>query len=76
MDKLKPYIVATNTNITCVCIAKSKKDAIARCKRQYYLQDDCNPDEWVAYDFISYFTDMHEYDREMFEDVLVLQSLM
>lgn len=76
MNGLKPYIVATNTNVTCVCIAKNKNDAISRCKRQYYSQDDGSPDEWVAYDFVNYFTDMNEYERDMFEDVLVLQSLM
>lgn len=73
--KLKPYIVATNTNVTCVCMARSKKDAVNRCKRQYLNEfGELHPDIWEAYDFEKFFLDAYEYERKVTEDVLLLQS--
>jgi hypothetical protein len=72
---LKPYIVATNTDITCICLAKNKRDAVAKCKRQYKAEfGSLYPEIWEAYDFIKYFTDQDEYYRNITEDVLLLQS--
>lgn len=73
--KLKPYIVATNTDVTCVCMAKSKKDAVERCKHQYINEfGELYPEFWEAYDFEKYFLDQDKYYRDITEDVLLLQS--
>ena len=72
---LKPYIVATNTNVTCVCMAKNKKDAVKRCKSQYLENfGELHPELWKAYDFEKFFLDRDEYERDFDQDVLLLQT--
>ena len=74
-NNLNPYIVATNTNITCVCMAKSKADAVKRCKHQYIEAfDELHPEIWTAYRLERFFLDTDEYYRKLNEDVLLLQS--
>lgn len=73
---LKPYIVATNTDVTCVCMAKDKRDAVKRCKNQYLNEfGELYPEIWEAYDFVEYFLDRDEYYRDFDQDVLLLQSV-
>lgn len=72
---LKPYIVATNTNVTCVCMAKNKKDAVKRCKSQYIEEfGELHPEIWNVYDFEKFFLDRDKYERDFDQDVLLLQS--
>ena len=61
---LKPYIVATETNITCVCMAKDETDAVNRCLSQYYDESSYpypnGQIHWTAYDFKKYFSDRNK----------------
>ena len=62
--KFKPYIVATETKVTCVCMAKDKTDAVNKCFNQYYEESPwkypSGPVLWEAYDFKEYFSDGNE----------------
>ena len=70
--RLKPYIVATETNVTCVCLATDKTNAVNKCFNQYYEESPWKypngPVHWEAYDFKEYFSDGNE-------EPLILESI-
>ena len=51
---MKPYIVATNSDYTIICLAKDKKSAMLKANRFYREQYGENRDDWTAYDLKTY----------------------
>lgn len=73
--RMNHYVVATNTDVTCVCVAESKDDAINKCKKKYLWQtgygEESIPEYWWAYDFDEYFDE----PDDVIESSLVLCSI-
>jgi len=72
----KPFIVATNTSVTCVCVAGSEEEAINNCKKRFEDEHGYDVEGWTAYTFDEYFSDVIDPSDDLVESVLLLQTLM
>lgn len=53
--ELKPFLVATNTDVTATCLAFDKDDAVRRCREAYIREYGEDDQSWEAYDFYEYY---------------------
>ena len=60
---LKPYVVASNAEPTCIVVANNKKEAIKIAQVQAIKDLDCEQD-WEAYEVTDYFSNC--FDPEFF----------
>jgi hypothetical protein len=50
MGKLKPFVVATNTEYTVIVMATDAEDAVWKASDYYFSKEGEERDDWVAYD--------------------------